>query len=81
MTEDSDFVKCRPAITEVTIVRAAASYGQGNEILSLHGAPTAIDAFVLLLATDSETLGPYLLNATCARELCGLLKDAGFEHP
>jgi hypothetical protein len=78
MTDESDFIKYRPKITEVTGVKAAQAYGQGDEILSLNGKITAIDAFILLLATDAETHGPYLMNAVCARELCALLLTEGF---
>jgi len=78
MTDESDFKKYRPNLTEVTVVKAAEEYGLGNEILSLNGQGTAIDAFILLLATDSETLGPYLMNVVCARALCALLLAEGF---
>ena len=78
MTEGSDFKKYRPTITLVTVNQSAQAYGKGDEILSLNGQRTAIDAFILLLATDLETHGPYLLNAVCARELCALLIAAGF---
>ena len=78
MSDESDFQKYRPALTEITVVQAAKSWGAGDEILSLNGKRTAIDAFILLLADDSTTKGPYLLNATCARELCALLIAGGF---
>jgi hypothetical protein len=78
MTAESEFIKYRPKLTEVTVVEAAQAYGRGDEILSLNGKRTAIDAFILLLSTDAETHGPYLLNSTCARELCGLLISEGF---
>ncbi len=78
MTEESDFKKYRPNLTEVTVFEAAQAYGRGDEILSLNGQRTAIDAFILLLATDSGTHGPYLMNAVCARELCALLVAEGF---
>jgi hypothetical protein len=78
MTEESDFKKYHPNLTEVTVNQAAQAYGRGDEILSLNGKRTALDAFILLLATDAEMHGPYLMNATCARELCALLLAAGF---
>jgi hypothetical protein len=78
MTAETDFKKYRPNLTEVTVVKAAEAYGRGDEILSLNGKPTALDSFILLLATDSETHGPYLLNSVCARELCALLIAGGF---
>jgi hypothetical protein len=78
MTAESDFIKYRPKITEVTVVKAAQTYGLGEEILSLNGKGTAIDAFILLLATGDETLGPFLMNSTCARELYALLVTEGF---
>jgi hypothetical protein len=78
MTAESDFKKYRPKLTEVTVVKAAEAYGRGDEILSLNGKRTAIDAFILLLATDGETHGPYLMNVVCARELCALLQAEGF---
>jgi hypothetical protein len=81
MTEESDFRKYLPKITEVTVTEAAQSWGSGDDILSLNGKGTAIDAFILLLATDSELIGPYLLNATCARMLCALLVAEGFGPP
>jgi hypothetical protein len=81
MMDETDFKKYRPNITEVTVVKAAEAYGRGDEILSLNGRRTGINAFILLLATDSETLGPYLLSSICARELCGLLISAGFGPP
>jgi hypothetical protein len=78
MTEESDFTKYRPNLTEVTVVKAAEACGRGDEILSLNGKRTAIDAFILLLATDAATHGPYLRNATCTRALCALLQAEGF---
>lgn len=44
----------------------------------LDGKRTAINSFILLLATGDETLGPFLMNSTCARELCALLVAEGF---
>ena len=81
MTDESDFKKYRPNLTEVMVVKAAEAYGRGDEILSLNGKRTAIDAFILLLANDAETHGPYLMNATCARALCALLLVEGFGPP
>ncbi|WPP05927.1 hypothetical protein [Methylocella tundrae] len=78
MTDEDDFQRFRPTITEATIGRAAEAYGRGDEILSLAGKRTAIDSFVLLLADDTEHQGPFLMNATCARELCALLLSEGF---
>jgi hypothetical protein len=81
MTEESDFVKYRPRITEVTNVEAAQAYGRGDEILSLNGKRAALDAFILVLADDSVTHGPYLMNSTCARQLCAILLHEGFGPP
>ena len=81
MTAESDFIKYRPNVTEVTVVEAAQAYGRGDEILSLNGQHTAIDAFILLLSTDADVHGPYLLNSKCARELCALLLSEGFGPP
>lgn len=78
MTDEENFIKYRPKVTEATIVKAAEAWAQGDEILSLAGKRTALDAFVILLASDCENLGPFLLNATCARELCALLIAEGF---
>jgi hypothetical protein len=78
MTDESDFKKYRPNLTEVTVLKAVEAWGCGDEILSLNGKRTAIDAFILLLANDALTHGPYLMNATCARELCALLLAEGF---
>ena len=81
MTAQADFKKYRPNLTEVTVVKAAESYGLGDEILSLNGKRTAIEHFILLLATDGVTHGPFLMNAVCARELCVLLVAEGFGPP
>ena len=78
MTAEFDFIKYRPKITEITTIKAAQVYGRGDEILSLNGQRAAIDAFILLLATGDETLGPFLMNSTCARELYALLVAEGF---
>jgi len=78
VTAETDFETFRPRITEVTVYHAASTFGQGGEILSLDGKRTAIDSFILQLATDNEVIGPYLLNATCARALCRLLIAEGF---
>ena len=78
MTEETDFKKYRPKITEVTVVQAVQAWGQGDDILSLNGKRTGLDAFILMLATDSEKHGPFLLNVTCARALCDLLLSEGF---
>lgn len=78
MTEKSDFEKFRPRITEVTVTQAATTFGLGDEILSLDGKRTGIDAFILQLATDNAIIGPYLLNATCAHALCAALIAEGF---
>jgi hypothetical protein len=58
VTDQSDFEKYRPNLTEVTVLQAAQAYGRGDEIRSLNGKHTALDAFILLLATDAETFGP-----------------------
>jgi hypothetical protein len=81
VTDQSDFEKYCPKLTEVTVVQAGQTYGRGDEILSLNGQRTALNAFILLLATDAETLRPYLLNGVCARELCALLVAEGFGPP
>jgi hypothetical protein len=78
MAEEADFKKYRPDLTEVTVVEAAEAWGRGDEILSLNEKRTAIDAFILLLATDAQTHGPYLMNGVWARELCRLLIAEGF---
>jgi hypothetical protein len=79
--EESDFKKYRPTITEATVVKAAEAFGLGGEIVSLSTRSAGIDAVILLLATDSELHGPYLLNAVCARELCASLLAEGFGPP
>jgi hypothetical protein len=76
--EESDFKKYRPIITEVTVAKTAEAFGLGDEIVSLSVRSAGIDALILLLATDSEERGPYLLNAVCARELCASLIAEGF---
>jgi hypothetical protein len=81
MTDEYDFKKYRPNLTEVTVVKAAEAWGLGDEILSLNGKRTAIDAFILVLSTDDRTHGPYLMNAMCARALCALLLAEGFGPP
>jgi hypothetical protein len=80
-SEEFDFKKYRPKLTEMTTLQAAQAWGHGDEILSLNGKLTAIDAFILLLAADDRTHGPYLMNATCARALCALLVAEGFGPP
>ena len=79
--DKANFERYRPDLTEITVVQVAQAYGRGDEILSLNGQRTAIDAFILLLATDAETHGPFLMNALCARELCALLVAEGFGPP
>jgi hypothetical protein len=81
MTEESDFQKYRPNLTEVTVVHAAQAWANGDEILSLNGKRTALSAFILLLATDSETHGPFVMQRVCARALCALLIAEGFGPP
>jgi hypothetical protein len=79
MSTETDFIKYQPKITEVTIAKAASEWGLGNDIISLAGRGTGLgNVFVLLLATDAETHGPYLLNAICAHELCARLIAEGF---
>jgi hypothetical protein len=78
MSDEADFQKFRPALTEETINGVAQTYGSGAEIISLSGKRTGLDLFVLLLANDTEPHGPFLMNATCARELCALLLSEGF---
>lgn len=79
MTEETEFEKFRPTVTEQTRIQAAQAYGRGDEIVSLDGKEAGLDSFILVLATDAARHGPFLLTATCARELCGLLAAAGFE--
>jgi hypothetical protein len=81
MSVMSDFINYRPNLTEVTVVKAAQAFGTGDEILSLNGKGTALNAFILLLSTEANVFGPYLLNSVCARELCDLLISAGFGPP
>ena len=78
MTDESDFQKHRPKITEVTSVQAKQHYDQGEEIVSLNGKRVALSHFILVLATKAEEFGPYLMNSICARELCARLIDEGF---
>jgi hypothetical protein len=81
MNDQANLSKYRPKITEATVVESAQAYGIGDETLSVNGKRTAIDAFILMLATDAETHGPFLMNATCARELCAILITEGFGPP
>jgi hypothetical protein len=81
MTEESDFKKYFPKITEVTVNQVAQSYGIADGIVSLDGKRTGLTHFILLLATDAKTIGPYLLNPTCARALCARLLAEGFGPP
>jgi hypothetical protein len=80
MSDKSDFDRYLPEITKITVVEAAQAYRRGDEILSVNGKQTAtiVPAFILLLATDAGTHGPFLLNATCARALYALLQAEGF---
>jgi hypothetical protein len=80
-SEESDFIEYRPEITQPTVIEAAQAWGSVGEIRSLNGQGTALDSFILLLATDAEVHGPYLLNSVCARELCRLLLSEGFGPP
>jgi hypothetical protein len=81
MTTESDFREYRPKLTEVTVVQAKQHYDQGEEILSLNGKRTALSHFILVLATKTETFGPYLMNGMCARELHALLEASDFGAP
>lgn len=81
MSAESDFRQYRPNLTEVMLLQAAQGYGQGGEIVSLNGRGAGIDHFILLLATDSELHGPFLMTPVCARELCALLVAEGFGPP
>lgn len=78
MSEKSDFDKFRPTITEVMVAQVASQFGAGGEVLSIDGKRTGLDAFIIQLASDSELFGPYLLNATTAKELCARLIAEGF---
>lgn len=78
MSEEPDLEKFRPEITHIMKVALAATWGLGDTILSLNGEKAGLDEFILLLAKDREQLGPFQLNAACARELCGLLLKCGF---
>ena len=78
MTQEFNFRKYRPDVTAVTSVQAGQHWNYGNEILSLNGKRAALSHFILMLATDSDTFGPYIMNGVCARELCALLANEGF---
>ncbi len=79
MDEDQQrFQRYFPEFTALTDLAGARSFGEGNEIMSLNSKRIALDGFMLLLATDSEVLGPFVMSATCARRLSSQLKDAGF---
>ncbi len=77
MRDESDFEKHRPKITEATTVQAARAWAQGGEILSLNGKRTAIDSFILVLASGSNPHG-FLMSGHCAKKLCAILIDEGF---
>lgn len=72
------FGEQKPAITEVTVVEAARIWSGGDGIISLNGRITGLDAFILMLATTDEEIGPFVVNSVCARELCSLLIAEGF---
>jgi hypothetical protein len=76
--EERAFRRFQPQLDERTSVEAAQSFGLGNEIVSLNTKQAGLDSLILLLATDSEIQGPFLLNQICARELCAQLIGAGF---
>jgi len=78
MNDESNFIKYRTQITEVTAIKSQKYWGEGNEILSLDGRRAAINSFIICLANDSETGGPFFLNATCARKPCARLTSEGF---
>lgn len=80
MADDEDarlFKKYQPTITEPIAVRAASDYAAGNEIMSLATRRAGIDGVILLLATDSEVIGPFVMSRLCARELCARLLAEG----
>jgi hypothetical protein len=78
MTRESDFQRLQPKITELTSAQAKQHYDDGEEILSLNGKRVALSHFILMLATDKEVFGPYLLNSVCARALHAILEAEGF---
>lgn len=79
MTEEElKFTDCWPKITEVTSVIASEAFNRGLGIVSLDGKRVGINGFMLLMATKSEPLGPFVMNSVCARELCALLLREGF---
>ena len=78
MTREADFQRLQPKITELTSVQAKQHYDQGEEILSLNGKRAALSHFILILATETEEFGPYLLNSVCARSLYALLEAEDF---
>jgi hypothetical protein len=81
MADESDFQRLQPKITELTSVHAKQHYDQGEEILSLNGKRVALSHFILMLATETEEFGPYLMNSVCARALYALLEAEGFGAP
>jgi hypothetical protein len=77
-TDEQLFQRFQPRLNEVTEAKAAEFFYSTHGIQSLNGKLSAIDAFTLVLATDSEQYGPYVLNAVSARALCRLLMEHGF---
>jgi hypothetical protein len=81
MSEETQFQKYLPKLTEVTSVKAAQSYGAGGEIISLNGKRVGIDAFMLVLADDEKQFGPFVLTNVSGRALFQRLSDEGFGAP
>jgi len=79
MSDASDLLEHQPLITYLSTAIAAKDWHEGDRILSLNGKATALDAFIFVLAKRNEMVGPLLLNGACARELCRLLIEAGFD--
>lgn len=80
MSERSSFETFRPTLSEVSLVKAAADFGSGDEVISLNAKRAGLDGLLLVLATDNTTHGPFVLNGTCARALYALLLENGFDH-
>ncbi len=78
MSDEENFAKYQPKVTELTILEAAQAFGTGDEVISLSGRQTGIDSFVLVLARDNHQHTVVLMTGVCARELGALLVSEGF---
>ena len=81
MSDEELYQRFLPKLTEVTELSSANFYHDTGGVVSANGKRSALDAFTLVLATDEQEFGPFLLNAVAAQGLCRLLVEHGFGPP